>query len=55
MTRDELLEVIEAVLEKAEVPDIVATLTENRDAAVRFGQNRITQNRAIFEKTYDWV
>ncbi|NOQ22859.1 MAG: hypothetical protein GQ565_09485 [Candidatus Aegiribacteria sp.] len=50
MTRDELLEVIEAVLEKAEVPDVVATLTENRDAAVRFGQNRITQNMDTFER-----
>ncbi len=50
MTRDELLEVIEAVLEKAEVPDVVATLTESRDAAVRFGQNRITQNMDTFER-----
>lgn len=50
MTREELLEVIEAVLEKAEVPDVVATLTENRDAAVRFGQNRITQNMDTFER-----
>ena len=50
MTRDELLEVIEAVLEKAEVPDVVATLTESRDAAVRFGQNRITQNMDSFER-----
>jgi len=50
MTREELLEVIEAVLEKAEVPDVVARLTEYRDAAVRFGQNRITQNMDSFER-----
>ncbi len=50
MTREELLEVIEAVLEKAEVPDVVTTLTEDRDAAVRFGQNRITQNVDTFER-----
>ena len=50
MTRDELLEIIETVLEKAEVPDVVATLTENRDASVRFGQNRITQNMDTFER-----
>ncbi|MCK5117588.1 MAG: hypothetical protein KAR44_13405 [Candidatus Aegiribacteria sp.] len=50
MTRDELLKVVEAVLEKAEAPDVVATLTENRDAAVRFGQNRITQNMDTFER-----
>ncbi len=50
MTREELMEVIEAVLEKAEVPDVVATLTEQRDAAVRFGQNRITQNMDTFER-----
>ena len=50
MTRDELLEIIETVLEKAEAPDVVATLTENRDAAVRFGQNRITQNMDTFER-----
>ncbi|MCD4702266.1 MAG: hypothetical protein K8S24_10465, partial [Candidatus Aegiribacteria sp.] len=48
--REELLEVIEAVLEKAEVPDVVATLTEERDAAVRFGQNKITQNMDTFER-----
>ena len=50
MTREELLEVIEAVLEKASVPDVVATLTEERVAAVRFGQNRITQNMDTFER-----
>lgn len=50
MTREELLEVIEAVLEKASVPDVVATLTEERVAAVRFGQNRITQNVDTFER-----
>ena len=50
MAREELLEVIEAVLEKAEVPDVVAALTEERVAAVRFGQNRITQNMDTFER-----
>jgi predicted Zn-dependent protease len=50
MTREELLEVVEAVLEQAEVPDVVATLSENREAAVRFGQNRITQNMDKFER-----
>ncbi|MEN8208298.1 MAG: metallopeptidase TldD-related protein [Candidatus Fermentibacteria bacterium] len=50
MTRDELLEIIEAVLEKAEVPDVIASLSESRDAAVRFGQNRITQNMDTFER-----
>ncbi len=50
MTKEELLEVIEAVLEKACVPDVVAALTESRDAAVRFGQNRITQNMDTFER-----
>jgi predicted Zn-dependent protease len=50
MSREELLEVIEAVLDKAEVPDVVASLTEERVAAVRFGQNRITQNMDTFER-----
>jgi len=50
MTREELLEVIETVLDRAEVPDVVARLTENREAAVRFGQNRITQNMDTFDR-----
>ncbi len=50
MTGKELLEVVEAVLDKAQVPDVVASLSEHREAAVRFGQNRITQNMDKFER-----
>lgn len=50
MTGEELLRVVEAVLDSARVPDVVAGITEYRDAAVRFGQNRITQNMDRFER-----
>ncbi len=50
MTGEELLEVVGTVIDKAEVPDVVASLTEKREAAVRFGQNRITQNMDTFER-----
>lgn len=50
MTREELLEVVEAVLDEARVPHVVARLTEQREAAVRFGQNRITQNIDKFQR-----
>ncbi|OPL19445.1 MAG: hypothetical protein AVO35_10530 [Candidatus Aegiribacteria sp. MLS_C] len=50
MTGEELLGVVEAVLDSARVPDAVASITEYRDAAVRFGQNRITQNMDRFER-----
>ena len=50
MTREELLEVVEAVLDQADVQDVVAKLTEERDAFVRFGQNSITQNMDTFER-----
>lgn len=50
MTREELLGIVEAVLDSARVPDVVAAITEDRTAAVRFGQNRITQNMDRFER-----
>ncbi|MBD3277312.1 MAG: hypothetical protein GF388_03345 [Candidatus Aegiribacteria sp.] len=50
MTREEILEIVEAVLDQADVQDVVAKLTEERDAFVRFGQNSITQNMDTFER-----
>ncbi|MCK5064916.1 MAG: hypothetical protein KAQ97_06515 [Candidatus Fermentibacteraceae bacterium] len=50
MTREEMFVFINAILEQASVPDVLARLTEQRLATVRFGQNRITQNMDIFER-----
>ncbi len=50
MTREEMFVFINAILEQASVPDVLAKLTEQRLATVRFGQNRITQNMDIFER-----
>jgi predicted Zn-dependent protease len=50
MTREEMFVFINAILEQASVPDVMAKLTEERLATVRFGQNRITQNMDIFER-----
>ena len=50
MTREEMFVFIDAILEQASVPDVVARLTEEREATVRFGQNRITQNVDTFER-----
>ena len=50
MTREEMFVFIDAILEQASVPDVLARLTEQRLATVRFGQNRITQNVDTFER-----
>jgi predicted Zn-dependent protease len=50
MTRQEMLDLVEAVLEASPVPDAVVILTEAMEGAVRFGQNRITQNLDTFER-----
>jgi len=50
MTREEMLELVEAILDAAPVPDAHVSLTESREGAVRFGQNRITQNLDTFQR-----
>ena len=50
MTREEMQALVEAVLGSSPVPDATVTLSEERDAAVRFGQNRITQNLDTFKR-----
>jgi len=51
MTREEMLEFVGRILDQVPAPDVTALLTEVRNAAVRFGQNRITQNMDTFERT----
>jgi len=51
MTREEMLEFVDRILDQVPAPDVTALLTEVRNAAVRFGQNRITQNMDTFERT----
>lgn len=48
MTKQEMLDFVEAAVKAAGTKDAVAVLTENRSAFVRFGQNRITQNLDVF-------
>ncbi len=50
MTREEMLEFVQKVLEKVSASDAVADLSEERNASVRFGQNRITQNMDTFHR-----
>jgi predicted Zn-dependent protease len=50
MTKQEMLAFVQAAVEASGTPDSVAVLTENRNAAVRFGQNRITQNFDVFKR-----
>jgi len=50
VTRDEMLEFVQKVLEKVGVPDAIADLSEDRNAYVRFGQNRLTQNMDTFRR-----
>jgi len=50
MTRDEMQEFVAAVLERVPAADAVVTLSEERDAVIRFGQNRITQNLDTFTR-----
>ncbi len=50
MTDKEMLEFVTAAVKAAGTPDAVALLTETREASVRFGQNRITQNLDVFRR-----
>ncbi|MCD6587752.1 MAG: TldD/PmbA family protein [Candidatus Fermentibacteraceae bacterium] len=50
MTKQEMLAFVQAAVEASGTIDSVAVLTENRNAAVRFGQNRITQNMDVFRR-----
>lgn len=50
MTREEMIGFVQTVLENADTPDVLVELTEKRDAAVRFGQNMITQNLDTFQR-----
>jgi len=51
MTRDEMIDIVDGVLEQVPAPDATVVLEEERNAAVRFGQNRITQNMDTFSRT----
>ncbi|MCK5841052.1 MAG: TldD/PmbA family protein, partial [Candidatus Sabulitectum sp.] len=50
MTKQEMLNFAEAAVKAAGTTDAVAILTESRNASVRFGQNRITQNLDVFKR-----
>ena len=50
MTREEMLDLVRAVLDCADVPDVLVDITEKRNAVTRFGQNRITQNMDTFQR-----
>ena len=50
MTKQEMLDFVQAAVEASGTPDAVAILTESRNASVRFGQNRITQNLDVFKR-----
>ncbi len=50
MTKQEMLNFAEAAVKAAGTTDAVAVLTESRNASVRFGQNRITQNLDVFKR-----
>jgi predicted Zn-dependent protease len=51
MTRDEMTAIVDGVLEEVPAPDAAVVLEEERNAAVRFGQNRITQNMDTFRRS----
>lgn len=50
MTEKEMLDFVTASVKAAGTPDAIALLTETREASVRFGQNRITQNLDVFRR-----
>ena len=50
MTEKEMLDFVKAAVEVSGTRDSVALLTETREASVRFGQNRITQNLDVFRR-----
>ncbi|HOP26045.1 MAG TPA: metallopeptidase TldD-related protein [Candidatus Sabulitectum sp.] len=50
MNDREMKEFVEAAVRAAGTRDAVAVLTESREASVRFGQNRITQNLDVFRR-----
>lgn len=50
MTEREMLEFVKAAVKASGTEHAVAVLTENREASVRFGQNRITQNLDVFRR-----
>lgn len=50
MTGKEMLDFVKAAVEASNEKDTVALLTETREASVRFGQNRITQNLDVFRR-----
>ena len=51
MTREEMLGLVDSVLEVIPARDATVVLEEERNAAVRFGQNRITQNMDTFRRS----
>ena len=50
MTGREMLDFVKAAVVASGTKDSVALLTETREASVRFGQNRITQNLDVFRR-----
>lgn len=50
MTEREMLDFVQAAVNASGTKDSVAVLTETREASVRFGQNRITQNLDVFRR-----
>ena len=50
MTEREMLDFVKAAVAASGTRDSVALLTETREASVRFGQNRITQNQDVFRR-----
>jgi len=50
LNREEMIDVVRNALEAASGYDATAVLRESREATVRFGQNRITQNGDTFRR-----
>jgi len=50
MTEREMLDFVHSAVEASGTTDSVAVLTETREASVRFGQNRITQNLDVLRR-----
>ncbi len=50
MTKQEMLDFVQAAVNASGTADAVAVLSESRNASVRFGQNRITQNLDVFKR-----
>lgn len=50
MNEREMLDVVQSAVKEAGTPDATAELTERREASVRFGQNRVTQNLDVFRR-----